>query len=286
MRRRAPAGLLVLTVILAVAILHPAGTPAVMAQPATTPPHAAAGLQILSQIFRLIIEEAYTPPSYQVLLKAAAEGAQRALRGVGVEFSATLTFTGNERTDLQALLTRLQQAMDKVPASLAPSEVASAATKAMVQAVGDRNTLFLTPAEQARFNEAQQEPQPFVGIGVQLTEQNGRVVIVGVLEGSPAADGGVLPGDVITMVNGVSVEGRSLTEVRQLIAGEEGTAVTLGLARPATGESLTATLVRARIVQPTATGRMIASNIGYLRLTQFRQGSADQVAGLLRQLQA
>ncbi len=286
MRRRAPAGLLVLTVILAVAILHPAGTPAVMAQPATTPPHAAAGLQILSQIFRLIIEEAYTPPSYQVLLKAAAEGAQRALRGAGVEFSATLTFTGNERTDLQALLTRLQQAMDKVPASLAPSEVASAATKAMVQAVGDRNTLFLTPAEQARFNEAQQEPQPFVGIGVQLTEQNGRVVIVGVLEGSPAADGGVLPGDVITMVNGVSVEGRSLTEVRQLIAGEEGTAVTLGLARPATGESLTATLVRARIVQPTATGRMIASNIGYLRLTQFRQGSADQVAGLLRQLQA
>ncbi len=286
MRRRAPAGLLVLAVILAVATVHPAGTPAVLAQSAPAPTQAAAGLQMFSQIFRLITEEAYTPPSYQVLLRAAAEGAQRILRGAGIDFSATLSFSGNERQDLQALLTRLQQAMERVPASLPASEVAYAAIRAMVQAVGDRNTLFLTPAEQARFNEQQQEPQPFVGIGVQLTEQNGRVVIVGVLEGSPAADGGILPGDIILMVNGVPVDGRSVTEVRQLIAGEEGAPVTLGLSRPATGETLTTTLVRARIVQPTASGRVIAPNIGYLRLTQFRQGSADQVAGLLRQLQA
>lgn len=284
MQRRAPAGLMVLVLILALVMVHPAGTLPAMAQPAP-PSQAAAGLQVFSQTFRLITEEAYTPPSYQVLLRAAAEGAQRFLRGSGIDFSATLSFTGNERQDLQALITRMQQAMERVPASLPVSEVAYAATKAMVQAVGDRNTLFLTPAEQARFNEAQQEPQPFVGIGVQLSEQSGRVVIVGVLEGSPAAVGGVFPGDVIVTVNGVAVEGRSVTEVRQLIAGEEGAPVTIGLTRPATGETLTTTLVRARIVQPTASGRMIAASIGYLRLTQFRQGSADQVAALIRQLQ-
>lgn len=282
-RRRTLAGLLVLAVILAITTIQPAGAQPAVAQPAAAP--AASGLQLFSQIFRLINEEAYAPPAYQVLLRAAAEGLQRVLRAAGVDFPATVAFTGNERQDLQTILNRLQQAMERAPASLPPAEVAYAAIKAMVQAVGDRNTVFLTPAEQARFNEQQQEPQPFVGIGVQLSEQSGRVIIVGVLEGSPAAEGGILPGDVILSVNGQAVEGRSVTDVRQLIAGEEGAPVTLGLLRPATGESVTVTLLRARIVQPTATARMIASNIGYLRLTQFRMGSADHVGALLRQLQ-
>jgi carboxyl-terminal processing protease len=286
MQRRLPAGLLTLVVILAVAAVHPAATPALLAQPAPAHSPAASGLQLVSQIFRLITEEAYTPPPYQVLLKAAGEGAQRALRGAGIDFSANGSFSGNERADLQAFLTRLQQAMERVPASLPAADVAYAATKAMVQAVGDRNTVFLTPPEQARLNEQQAEPQPFVGIGIQLTEQSGHVIIVGVLEGSPAAGGGVLPGDVIMTINGTSVEGRSVTDVRQMIAGEEGAPVTLGLSRPQTGEMLTTTIVRARIVQPTTSGRMITPTIGYLRLTQFRQGSADQIAALLRQLQA
>ncbi|HEV8340442.1 MAG TPA: S41 family peptidase [bacterium] len=285
MGRRLPAALVTLVVILAVATIHPAATPSVLAQSAPAHSPAASGLQLFSQIFRLITEEAYTPPPYQLLLKAAGEGAQLVLRGAGIEFS-TNGFSGNERTDLQTFLTRLQQAMDRVPATLPPAEVVYAATKAMVQAVGDRNTVFLTPPEQARLNQQQAEPQPFVGIGVQLIEQSGHVVIVGVLESSPAAAGGVLPGDVITTVDGASVEGRSIADVRQLIAGEEGTFVTLGLTRPQTGEHLTATIVRARIVQPTASGRMLTPTIGYLRLTQFRQGSADQIAGLLRQLQS
>ncbi|MGH7753499.1 MAG: hypothetical protein ACREN5_11850, partial [Gemmatimonadales bacterium] len=192
MRRRLPAALVTLVLILAVAAVHPAATPALLAQPAPAPTPTASGLQLISQIFRLITEEGYTPPPYQVLLKAAGEGAQRVLRGAGIEFTVN-GFSGNERTDLQGFLTRLQQAMERAPATLPPAEVVYAATKAMVQAVGDRNTVFLTPPEQARLNESQAEPKPFVGIGVQLIEQSGVVVIVGVLEGSPAAAGGVLP---------------------------------------------------------------------------------------------
>jgi carboxyl-terminal processing protease len=245
------------------------------------------GQQLFSQVFRLIGERALAPPPYPVLLRAAVSGMQRVLRTHGVASTVgEIAITGNDQQDLQATLTRLQQAIALLPPGVPPIEVAYGAIRAMVEAVGDRYTSFLLPPEMARFMEQlQSEPQSFVGIGVLLTEQEGRVVIVGVVEDSPAAQAGIRPDDIIVSVNGQPTQGRTLAEVRQMIAGEEGSVVTLGLFRPSTGQTLTVPMTRARIVQATVTARMVAPNIGYLRLSLFRSGSADLVASALRQLQ-
>lgn len=244
------------------------------------------GLQLFQQVFRLIVDGALAPPPYPVLLRAAVDGMQRVLRAHGVASTVgEVTITGNERQDLQATLTRLEQAIALAPPSLPPIEVAYAAIRAMVDGVGDRYSSFLAPAEMARFSEQlQSEPQSIVGIGVLLTEQGGQVVIVGVVEESPAAQVGIRPDDIIVSVNGQPTQGRTLAEVRQMIAGEEGSVVTLGLFRPSTGQILTVSITRARIVQATVIARLVAPNVGYLRLTLFRSGSAELVATALRQL--
>ncbi|KRT76800.1 MAG: carboxy-terminal processing protease, carboxyl-terminal processing protease [Armatimonadetes bacterium CSP1-3] len=272
-RPRSLAGVLLVVALLAVLTVQPAR--------AQTPN----GLQLFTEVYRLVTQEALAPPAPIVLLRAAADGMQRALRSQGVDLR-TVELSGVEAQDLQTMQGLLRQAMALAPRGFPPMEVAYAAIKAMVEAVGDRNTVFLTPFEQARFNEQQQEPPPIVGIGVTLSEQGGRVVITSVVEDSPAARGGVLPQDLIMSVNGQPAEGRNLSDVRQMIAGEEGGEVVLVLFRPSTGETLTVPLFRARIVQPTASARMIGPEIGYLRLTQFREGSAVQLASLLRQLQS
>jgi len=243
------------------------------------------GIQLFTDVYRLVTQEALAPPHYTVLLRAAVEGMRTALRGQGADPGRPAELSGTEQQDLQTVLGLLRQAMGSPARGAAALDVIYAAIKAMVEAVGERNTVFLTPAEQARFNEQQHEPPPIIGIGVTLTEQGGRVVITAVVEDSPAARGGVLPQDVIIAVNGLPAEGRPLAEVRELIAGEEGTAISLQVLRPSTGETVMILLVRARIVQPTASARMLGPEIGYLRLTQFREGSAAQVAALLTRLQ-
>src|SRR3990172_6107270 len=202
-RPRSLAGVLLVVALLAVLTVQPAR--------AQTPN----GLQLFTEVYRLITQEALAPAAQIALLRAAADGMQRALRSQGVDLR-TVELSGVEAQDLQTMQGLLRQAMALAPRGFPPLEVAYAAIKAMVEAVGDRNTVFLTPFEQARFNEQQQEPPPIVGIG--------------------------------------------------------GT--------------LTVPLFRARIVQPTASARMIGPEIGYLRLTQFREGSAVQLASLLRQLQS
>ncbi len=244
------------------------------------------GVQLFTDVYQLITQEALAPPDSSVLLRAAVDGLRAGLRGQGLDLGRVPELTGHEQQDFSTVLGLVRQAMGLAPRGVNPMEAVYTAIKAMVEAVGDRNTIFLSPVEQARFNDQQQEPAPFVGIGVSLTEQGGHTVITGVVEDSPAARGGVLPEDVIVSINNVPTDGRALADVRQMIAGGEGTELVLGILRPSTGQTLQITLVRARIIIPTTSARMVAPEIGYLRLTQFREGSARQVATLLRQLQA
>lgn len=281
-----PPGTVSAAALTAAAALQAQGPPDAVAQPAGQLPPPAA---LLVQVFQLITEEALAPPPYTVLLQAAVEGMRAALRAAGVATPlADIPITGYPDQDLQAVLARLQRAtalLSGGPAGSAGSmEVAYAAVKAMVAAVREANSVFLTPDEQARFSRS--ESGEFVGIGVVLEERDGRVVIARVLEDSPAAQAGVLPEDVIEAVNGQPTAGLGLEQVRALIAGEEGGVVTLQLLRPATGTQVVVSITRARIRQRTLTARLVAPAVGYVRLTQFRRGVAQELGQALTALRA
>lgn len=125
----------------------------------------------------------------------------------------------------------------------------------------------------------------FTGIGIMLNETPRGIEIRQVIRDSGASEAGIRPGDQITLVNGVSVSGRTLEDVMPQVVGEPGTRVELGLIRD--GRSIVVSAERR--VLPTAPrtfsqtfsvlksgGREI--RLGSIRLSVFGHGTGDEVA--------
>lgn len=115
----------------------------------------------------------------------------------------------------------------------------------------------------------------FSGIGVQIIDLNGQVVVVTPLPDSPAIEAGIKAGDVIKTVDGYDITGATSSQASLLIRGEEGTSVKIGIIRGK--ESLTFDLTRRTIVTSHVEGEILEDNIGYLRVTSFSDNTAELV---------
>lgn len=126
---------------------------------------------------------------------------------------------------------------------------------AILDAIGDPYTSYLTKEEYQRFNE-NVNGASLVGIGVsiQTVYQNG-YHILSVLPGSPALDAGLQAGDSIAAVDGVSLTAE--IDPTALIRGEAGTTVTLTIQKADTGELYNVTLTRKPVVVPIVTYEMV-----------------------------
>lgn len=232
----------------------------------------------------MLRDESLAQPSPETLLRGADAGLRSLLRDEGHSPTAAgaLTLTGDERTDLEHLLHRIEQVQWLVRAR--PVAAVYAAVSGMVAALRDPNSAFYTPDAFAQYLR-RTRGDDFVGVGVVIEDRSGETVITQVLEDSPASEAGLRGGDVIVAVDGISTAGLSLEQVSQMIRGTEGTDVVLTLRRPGQAEPLVLTITRRRIAQRVVSTRLLPSGVGYLRLTQFTQNSDEMVAAGLRSLQ-
>jgi len=167
------------------------------------------------------------------------------------------------------------------------------AVRAMVSALDDRYTVFLTPKELAPFDK--QIRGSFSGIGAEIDIHNDRLRIVSPLEDSPAWNAGVMAGDLILEIDGESTEDITIAEAVNRLTGPEGTLVTV-IVRHESGDEQEIEIKRARINVQTVRGfRRDADNhwiymidsvngVGYIRITQFTNGTAEGVSQALDQL--
>lgn len=140
-----------------------------------------------------------------------------------------------------------------------------------------------------------QEPAPqpsagledhVVGIGVQIKPHDDGVVVVSPLRGGPAAEAGLLPGDLIVSVNGRKLSGKSLDYAADLIGGPVGTPVLLGIVRDEQPVRLF-TLSRRRVeIHSVSQSRMIGADekVGYIKLDQFAKNSSREMDEALWEL--
>ncbi len=156
-------------------------------------------------------------------------------------------------------------------------ELTYGAIRGMIEALGDTgHSVFMTPEEV----EAEQSSLGgnVVGIGVILGERDGEVVVSSVVPGSPAQRAGILAGDVIVEVDGISTAGLEPSELAAKVRGDEGTTVEVTVARPPDDEQLDFSIVRERIQIPATSWTIVpGTDIGLLRLNQFSTGSADEL---------
>jgi len=155
----------------------------------------------------------------------------------------------------------------------------------MVDALGDTgHSRFLSPEmvqEQRNFTAGQ-----FEGIGAYVEMKDGHVVIVAPMDGSPAQQAGLHPGDIILKVDGENVDGLPVDQVVSRIVGPAGTSVTLTLMTPESGQTWEATLVRAKItLQNVVWQRLPGTQIAHVRIVAFSQGVTDDLRKALGEIE-
>jgi carboxyl-terminal processing protease len=127
----------------------------------------------------------------------------------------------------------------------------------------------------------------FGGIGVQIERRDGQVLVIAPIAGTPGERAGILRGDRVVKVDGKSMRGESLERVVELMRGKPGTTVTVGFEREGTEAPIDLTLVREKIrVESVTDVAMVRDGIGYLRLTQFAEPTAAELAAAIARLES
>lgn len=165
------------------------------------------------------------------------------------------------------------------------NELTYGAISGMVDALGDtEHSTFLTP-EMAK-DLRNSEHGELKGIGIEIQEKNGRVVVVAPFDGSPAQKAGIRAGDVILKVGDEDIADWTLNKVVERITGKVGTAVTLTVRGPHDGRSRRMTIVRADIkVHEVSWIELPGAKVVHLRLAGFDAGTTTELRHSLLDLE-
>ncbi len=155
-------------------------------------------------------------------------------------------------------------------------ELIRSAIEGMLEGLGDRHAEYFTYEEYEQIMESYSGTMS--GIGVVVTQDDEeRVIIINVIENAPAYKQGLLEQDVITEVEGESIQGLSLEKVVSLIKGEEGTSVNLTIFRPLEEKSFELDIVRERFYVPNLFSDMVEDDIGYIQYYGFQELGAEKL---------
>jgi carboxyl-terminal processing protease len=126
------------------------------------------------------------------------------------------------------------------------------------------------------------------GIGVEISIEDAIITIIAPFEDTPAFRAGLLPGDKILEINGLSTEGLSTSDCSKLVRGKPGTPVTLKILHKNAKAAVDITLVREIINMKSVKDVMLIdrpARIGHIRITAFQEDTADLFDAALKQLQ-
>lgn len=163
------------------------------------------------------------------------------------------------------------------------------AIQGMVKTLDDPYSGYNDPEEFKRMTD--DLSGQYEGIGVEVAERDGKVIIIAPIAGSPAEQAGLRPGDIIVRVNDRSAVGLTVAELGALIRGPAGTVIKLTVQRDGSPNNLDFTITRARITTKNVDTRELPpaardAGLMYLRLANFGARSAADVRDTLRLMMA
>src|SRR5437667_11853626 len=168
-------------------------------------------------------------------------------------------------------------------------DLMTAAMKGMLSSL-DPHSQFMDPND---FRDMQDDTRSrFNGLGIEVSMKNGLPTVITAMEDTPAAKAGILSGDQILRINGNSTEKMELQDAVNFLRGTIGQKVTLTIVRPTTKEIKDFVLERTEIRVQSVKGTRILDadlggpfKIGYVRLIQFNEPTAEELAKALDELQ-
>ena len=135
------------------------------------------------------------------------------------------------------------------------------------------------------FNDMQTETSgEFGGLGIEVGMESGVVKVISPIDNTPAAKAGVKAGDYIVKIDGIQVQGKSLTEAVEIMRGPVGSKIEITVRRRGIKKALIFNITRKIIEIQSVKSKIIDKKIGYIRLTQFNENSSSQIKEKITEL--
>ncbi|MGI6114870.1 S41 family peptidase [Luoshenia tenuis] len=156
------------------------------------------------------------------------------------------------------------------------------AIKGMVEGLDDPYSRYYTPEE---YMESQQDAEGLyygIGVVVSMDKETHQLNIIKVYSDTPAQEVDLRKGDVIASVDGADLSGMELNEITALIKGEELSQVKLTILRD--GQTLEKTLTRRQVTVDRVEWHMMADNIGYIQISEFRGNALEKMEAAIAEM--
>ena len=163
---------------------------------------------------------------------------------------------------------------DRYVGELDEQAVADYAAVGYMTGLGDKWSSYI-PADQYEAYQLSSQGKG-CGIGVTVISGADSIRVNLVYDDSSAAGAGIQKGEYIVGAEGKTVAADGADAVLDAIAGEAGTEVTVSIAETPSGAARELTMERAMVTQKMAWGQMLDGNVGYIRIENFHDGSAEQ----------
>ncbi len=164
-----------------------------------------------------------------------------------------------------------------------PNEkLVTGAIKGLFEGLEDPYSQYYTTDEFTSLKE--QTSGSFVGIGVYIgiNPSDDKITIISPIEGSPADEAGIEAGDIVSKVDGKSVESKKIDEVIKVIKGKENTKVNLTVVR--NNKEIDFDITRKKVITKSVSNEVMDKDIGYLRITSFDENTYKEFKENLQEL--
>ncbi|RCX19037.1 carboxyl-terminal processing protease [Fontibacillus phaseoli] len=178
------------------------------------------------------------------------------------------------KDSIKKIETAMQLVKNNYVEGIDQQKLVDGAIDGMMNALGDPFSSYMGPETAQQFSE--QIEGSFTGIGAEVSMENGNVVVVSPIKGSPAEKAGIQPKDILLSVNGESFEGLSLNEAVAKIRGPKGTEAKVKVKRAGSTSNLEYKIIRDDIALETVYARMEEGKVGVIEITEFSMNTAER----------
>ena len=152
----------------------------------------------------------------------------------------------------------------------------------MMDALGDKHSSYLDPNDFQQLN--MQQDGSYEGIGAWVDTSGDYITIINPMEGSPAENAGVKPGDLIIAIDGLDLSDTDPSAALQMILGPSGTEVILTVEREGEEAPIDITITRSKITVPSVEYEMLDDDIAYIHLFSYGQETTEEFSDAIDQL--
>jgi len=163
------------------------------------------------------------------------------------------------------------------------TDITEAALRSAVDSLDDDWSYYMNPEEYASFLATSNNRYHGIGVEVQMDDETGGMLILGVYSDSGADLAGIVVGDIVTAVDGESILGLTLPDIRLMLRRPLGDTAVLTVLR-ADGDYHEITVLYSIVFTNPVTFEMLEGNIGYVILRNFEEDAGNRFIGAVNEL--